>query len=109
MRVYVVWVPMLEMDEAAAVSEAVKYLPDQRATHYWDGKGVLKDAYSKVLQIGQPAWDVYLAYGKEAEWQATPPAPSYWMHQLSLLGQESRLDGDTFAAEVNKLLSQDAK
>lgn len=108
-RVYVVWVPMLQMDEAAAVPEAVKFLPDPRATHFWDDKGVLKESYAKVLQIKQPAWDVYFAYGKDAEWQAEPPAPAYWMHQLRQLGQERRLDGDTFTAEVNKLLTQGAK
>jgi hypothetical protein len=111
-RVYVVWVPMLEMDEAAAVAEAMKYMPDQRVSHFWDAKGVLKEAYANVLQFdeGQPAWDVYFAYGRDAEWKADrPPDPTYWMHQLGQLGQERRLDADKFAIEVNKLLSTSDK
>ncbi|MFL6335031.1 MAG: hypothetical protein ACJ754_17100 [Pyrinomonadaceae bacterium] len=111
-RAYVVWVPMLEMDEAAAVAEATKFLPDRRVRHFWDAKGTLKEAYASVLQLGegQTAWDVYFAYGRDAEWKAErPPDPAYWMHQLSQLGQERRLDPTQFAAEVNKLLSPGVK
>src|SRR3712207_370608 len=108
-RVYTVWVPMLRMDEAAAVTEAMKYMPDRRVSHYWDGQGVLKGAYATVLKFeeGQPAWDVYFAYDRDDEWKAElPPDPAFWMHQLRQLGQERRLDPDLFAAEVNKLLSR---
>lgn len=109
-RVYVVWVPMLEMDQAGAVAEATKYLPDRRVRHFWDAKGVLKEAFSAVLQIEQPAWDVYFAYDRDAEWKTErPPDPAYWMHQLRQLGQERRLDPDLFATEVNKLISPSNK
>lgn len=105
-RVYVVWVPMLEMDQAGAVAEATKYLPDARVSHFWDARGALKEAYAPVLQIEQPVWDVYLAYDREAEWKTgQPPHPRYWMHQLGRLGQERRLNPALFAAEVNKLRS----
>jgi hypothetical protein len=109
-RAYVVWVPMLPMDAAGAVAEATKYMPDRRVSHFWDAEGVLKKDYAAVLQLEQPAWDVYFAYGRDAEWKAErPPDPAYWMHQLSQLGQERRLDPEQFAAEVNKLLSQGGK
>jgi hypothetical protein len=57
------------------------------------------------LKLGddQPAWDVYLAYGRDAEWRNEPPVPAYWMHQLRL-DPERRLDGDRLAAEITKLL-----
>ena len=111
-RAYVVWVPMLAMDEAASVAEATKFMPDRRASHFWDGAGILKKAYASVLQFdeGQPAWDVYFAYGRDAEWKAElPPDPAFWMHQLRQLGQERRLDPAQFTAEVNKLLSPGGK
>lgn len=105
LRVYAVWAPSLASDEERVVSEATKYLPDKRVRHFWDGDEVLKKAYSPVLGLDGPAWDVYLAYDRNATWKDAPPAPQYWMHQLRL-APGLRLDGDTFAAEINKLLGQ---
>lgn len=106
LRVYSVYVPILESDNEASVASASKRLPDSRVTFYWDAKGELTQSYSRVLQLGEdrPAWDVYLVFDRTAEWKAEPPAPSSWMHQLRGVSAERRLNGETLATELKKLL-----
>lgn len=83
---------------------ATAKIPDDRARHYWDAEGKLKLAYQRVMKIDKPAWDVYYAYGRGAEWKREPPEPDYWMHQLRGLPAERMLDGDKLAVELRKLL-----
>jgi hypothetical protein len=84
----------------------MKTLPDSRVVFYWDAKGELTKSYSRVLQLGddRPAWDVYLVFDRAAEWKAEPPVPNFWMHQLRGVSAERRLDGETLATELKKLL-----
>ena len=106
LRVYSVYVPILESDNEASVTSAMKRLPDNRVAFYWDGKGELTKSYSRVLQLGEdrPAWDVYFVFDRTAEWKAEPPAPNSWMHQLRGVTAERRLDGERLASELKKLL-----
>lgn len=111
-RVYAVYLPILRGDEEATVPSAIKRLPDTRVSFYWDGKGELGESYAPVLQLreGQPAWDVYMAFNRDAEWKNDPPpAPDYWMHQLGGVAPERRLEGTKFAEETNKLLNAGKK
>jgi hypothetical protein len=64
-RVYSVWVPILDNDAERWVPNAMKRLPDRRVSHYWDGKGELVEAYKTILPTKQAdtgeyvkAWDV---------------------------------------------------
>ncbi len=106
LRVYSVYVPILTSDSEASVPSAMKKLPDSRVVFYWDAKGELTKSYSRVLQLGEdrPAWDVYLVFGRSAEWKTEPPAPNFWMHQLHGVSAERRLDGDGLAVEIRKML-----
>lgn len=61
----------------------MKRLPDKRVSYFWDGKGELGKSFSAVLHLGQPAWDLYLAFNRDAEWKKKPPVPAYWIHQTS--------------------------
>jgi len=101
-----VYVPILENDNEASVASARKRLPDSRVAFYWDAKGELTKSYSRVLQLGEdrPAWDVYLVFDRTAEWKAEPPAHRYWMHQLRGISAERRLNGETLASDLKKLL-----
>jgi hypothetical protein len=69
-RVYAVYLPILRGDEESTVPSAIKKLSDNRVSFYWDGKGELGQSYAPVLQLrkGQPAWDVYMAFNRDAEW-----------------------------------------
>jgi hypothetical protein len=87
LRVYVVWVPILPDDDAAAASRAARGFTDGRVTHYWDPHLALGDALGDGLalpsrKVGRPhgpAWDVYLLFGRGARWGE---GPSFWMQQL---------------------------
>ena len=105
LRIYVVWVPIGITDLQLTVPRAMKRVTDPRVQHFWDVGGTLSKDYGRVLGLGQkqPAWDVFFLFDRQAEWTDQPPAPTYWMHQLDL-APERRLNGDTFTAEVNKLL-----
>lgn len=100
------YVPILDSDNETSVPSAMKRLPDSRVIFYWDAQGELTKGYSHVLQLGddRPAWDVYLVFNRAAEWKAEPPVPNYWMHQLRGVSAERRLDGETLATELKKLL-----
>ncbi len=106
LRVYSVYVPILRGDTEENLPSAIKRLPDSRVVFFWDSKGELTQSYSSVLKLrtGQPAWDVYMVFDREAEWKAEPPAPNYWMHQLGGVAPERRLNGDTLATEIKKVL-----
>lgn len=108
LRAYVVWVPKLAGHERD-VPIATRFVPDSRATHYWDESAGLVHGYDAVLSLGEDAWDVYMVYGPDARWPgATPPAPDFWMHQLgSPLHPRVHgpvLDPAVFAAHADSLL-----
>ena len=107
LRVYSVYVPILRGDDEASVSSAINRLSDSRVVSFWDGKGEVAQSYSPVLKLkaGLPAWDVYMVFDREADWKTQPPAPNYWMHQLGGVAPERRLNGDTLAAEIKKVLN----
>jgi len=109
LRAYVVWVPQLGGQEAD-VPVATRFVPDARATHYWDGTGGTMRGYRATLGISEDAWDVYMVYGPLARWDRdVPPSPVFWMHQL---GSEDEprvqgpyLDPGVFAAQVDRILN----
>jgi len=106
-RVYAVWVPILDSDGETTVGRASTRLPDSRVTRYWDGKGELVKSFARVLALGErPAWDVYMLYGPEAEWKSDPPMPDSWMHQLRGVDESRRLNGETLAAELAALVER---
>ena len=106
-RVYAVWSSILMSDFRIAVGRATKRLPDERVSHYWDGRGELVKTYGRVLKLGDDdtAWDVYYVYGRDAEWKDEPPPPGFFMDQVGLPGGQP-LDGDKLAAEIRRLLQQ---
>jgi hypothetical protein len=94
-----VWVPKRQGHESD-VPLATKFVPDARATHFWDASGLLVHGYDPVLGLGQDAWDVYLLYGPTARWDGpAPPRPDFWMHQINTAAGP-RLDPDVFAARA---------
>lgn len=41
LRVYAVYLPVLDGDQESRVASAAKYIPDSRVSYFWDGKGEL--------------------------------------------------------------------
>lgn len=58
---------------------------DPRVRHFYDPFPVHRagKAFAKELLTQGPAWDIYLFYEKGLTWEALPPKPTEWMHQLS--------------------------
>jgi len=84
-------------------------MSDSRAMRFFDSEARAGKLYSSILQLplGLRAWDVYLVFGPEVRWEGSPPAPTYWMHQLGRAGPaELRLDGERLALVVSGLLSK---
>ncbi|MSP61548.1 MAG: hypothetical protein EXR72_14660 [Myxococcales bacterium] len=116
LRVYIVWVPILDRDDRSAAQQATPMLDDRRATQFFDGSGQLARSLGAVLAIPPRAeesartgiaWDVYLAYPRGARFGDGPPLPSLWMHQLSQVdpGRAPRLDGEVLRARIAALLT----
>ena len=117
LRAYVVWIPILPGDDAAAAERAAASVHDARATQLWDGGRALGDALGRVL--GLPArgagraygvaWDVYLLYPRGARWPGAAgelTRPAMWMQQLDDVGPDvaPELDGRALRAEVEASL-----
>jgi hypothetical protein len=96
--------------EETDVGVATRLVPDERATHYWDGAGYTMAAFRNVLGISEDVWDVYLLYGPDARWDgAVPPLPDFWMHQLGSRNnprvEGPWLDTDELAGRASALLN----
>jgi hypothetical protein len=96
--------------EEKDVGVATRLVPDERATHYWDGTGYTMTAFRSVLGISEDVWDLYLAYGPDARWEGeVPPAPDFWMHQLGSRNsprvEGPWFDAEEFARRANALMS----
>ncbi len=102
---FIVWVPQLHGTRRDAM-QASRIIDDRRTRHYWDGSYASGPAFERTLAIGEPAWDVYLAYAPGIRWTTDfPPRPTYWMHQLGV-SNAPRLDATVFAEHVRDLTPQ---
>jgi hypothetical protein len=74
LRVFTVWLPALATDERFEVADL---LVDRRVEHFWDGGNLVGDAVRERVGApeGQLLWDVFLAFGPDARWTGSPPAP----------------------------------
>ena len=100
--VYAVWLPVLGIDSKASLPQATKRFSDPRVRHYWDAKAELGQLYSSILKADGVAWDVYLLFGRDAEWKDKPPVPVFVMDKIDLPNGK-RLDGDELARELSAL------
>lgn len=99
---------MLEEDDFAATNLAKEKYSDPRIKHYWDAERKLGGLLSQTLKIKRSiAWDVYLLYPPDHLWQAElPPAPKFWMHQLSGEDETLHLEEDTFTETLKTMIGE---
>ena len=101
--VSIVWVNVLKGDGMDAARRAADDMTaDPRIRHFYDPSNRSGQAISRRLGWKWvTAWDIYLFYEKEADWQADPPPPTHWMHQLSYLFWDAHLrTGDELVGEL---------
>lgn len=110
LAVDVIWTPVLRSDRGIP-PDARKRLPDARVRHWWDRDRWAQQAFRDALKLpaGTPAWDVYLVYPPGTRWTGTaPPVPTFFMHQLRVLGEQGQLHGPTLKSAVAAALGRDA-
>jgi hypothetical protein len=75
---------MLEGDDEARADESAGRLdPRSLATHFHDPDAAIGRQVAAALEgEGEIAWDIYLLFPAEAEWEGAPPTPVEWVHQL---------------------------
>lgn len=109
----------MDSDSYQHAQQAQALLPDSRTRHWWDGRLALGRGYRRILPLGAEckfAWDVYLLYrpgdkrfrytlledGKKG-WM--PPAPDFWMHQLSCMTREQYFDSKILRENIEAMLA----
>jgi copper chaperone CopZ len=105
---FVVWLPMLSGDNVNAAQIQAGSFTDRRVVQRWDEHRLAGAEFSKTLKLKGDAWDVYLLYAPGVKWTgATPPAPTFWMHQLRAehgADQKLCLNPAAMTAKVQDLL-----
>ncbi len=106
--VHVVWLPVLEEDDAEAAEIAARSIESRRVMRqYWDDDRSISSAAHTVLDLAsrwrRVAWDLYLFYRSGVGWAAPLPVPDVWLHQLDIADQPS-LDEQTLAGVLAELL-----
>ena len=67
---------------AARIQAAVNTAP--HLYQGWDSERHIGNVFQRTLRLTCSAWDVYLLYPPGVLWnEDAPPAPTFWMHQLS--------------------------
>lgn len=112
LRIYVVWAPVLSRMSpeglAGAARSASRRLADARAQHFLDPEWNLSKPYAALLPglrlpPEEPAWDVYLVFESGVRWEAKPPVPTDWMHQLDAGPPPLHLDAKKLAGRIDAL------
>lgn len=106
-KVYVVWTPVLREDDRTTANEATQLIEDNRVQQFWDDDKSLGLSFGKIVTLPRKrtlAWDVYLIFDQESQWQDQPPVPADWMHQLGI--DEKTLDGKKLLESVQRLVRQ---
>jgi hypothetical protein len=105
LRGFIVWLPMVATDAAPAADSEAALFDDARVAHVWDPDRRAGLLYEKTLGLSRTAWDVYLVYGSDVAWSGeSPPAPTFWMHQLYGAPHDLLLDPDRLTADVRRAL-----
>lgn len=108
LRVFLMWIPMLEEDNLEAAITHSKEIADSRLTQGWDSSRKIGKLFAKTLSLQKTAWDVYLIYARGTNWIGDGPrSPTFWMHQLtSDPGADSslHLNDEVFFGRLSELL-----
>lgn len=109
-RAYVIWLPIFGGDFEGESRKLSKTFPDRRVSYFRDAESLTGDLWETILKTGrETAWDVYLLYGAAARWDDKPPAPGFWMHQLTGVTNGPRLDEAVFTAKLKEMLANSDK
>ncbi len=104
---FVVWLPMLPGDSLKSAQVASGLARDPRTTQLYASDKQMFRALGQPLGLnGEVAWDVYLAFGRDAHAEDSLPAPDFFMHQLHPLPERLFLNGQSLRAQIVRLLQE---
>jgi hypothetical protein len=104
-NVYVIWDPIFGGDFDGEAKKLSKGFPDKRVSYFKDPDSLAGKLWKHVLKLDNDiAWDVYLLYGADAQWDKEPPQPAFWMHQLYGVTKAPRFDEPIFEAKLKEML-----
>lgn len=104
LRAHIVFLPMFPGDNKDRALTRTKEFDDPRVSYYWDADRVTGSEWQKVLGIDRTAWDVYLLYGRNTDWNGSTPKPAFWMHQLEGITKAPCLNKAELGDKVRELL-----
>jgi hypothetical protein len=107
--VYVIWDPIFGGSFDREAKKLSGSFPDKRVSYFKDPNSLAGNLWERVLKTqneSEIAWDVYLLYGADAEWDKEPPQPGFWMHQLRGVTQAPRLDVPALTAKLKDMLGE---
>jgi hypothetical protein len=100
-----VFMPLVSGDNRNAALELSTEFVDSRVRYFWDPDRFTGFHWQPILGLNNLAWDVYLIYGAEANWEQNPAIPNFWMHQLRA-ANAPRLNQEEFQIKILELLGK---
>ena len=83
-RVIIVWTNMLKTDDKENAYKAASMFRDPSIVQYFDAENKFGDLVAQHLSPkGEKAWDIYMFFDKDTEWNKSIPRPFDYAHQLS--------------------------
>jgi hypothetical protein len=107
LQVFVFWAPIHRGDYRSVAEERASESYDPRMAQIWDVNGLTAYLWESVLGVNTLVWDVYMLYGKDAQWTGEPTPPVFWMHQREDM-PGNFFNQAQFEAKVRELLKRAA-
>jgi copper chaperone CopZ len=86
--VIILWTNMLKTDDKENAYMAASMFKNPNIVQFYDAENKFGDIVARSLNPkGEKAWDIYLFYDRETEWQKSLPRPFDYAHQLSPTNQ----------------------
>lgn len=84
LRLFIVWTKIQEIDSIEVAEKISKmFKTDPRVIHFYDAEQFVGRAIAEGFggNYGEVAWDVYIFYDGEDQWENRLPVPIDWCHQ----------------------------
>ncbi len=82
--VMIVWTNMLKTDDQRNARKAASLFNDENIAQFFDAENKFGDIIARRLSPqGEKAWDIYLFFDKDTQWNQDFPRPFDYAHQLS--------------------------
>ena len=84
LRAIIVWTNMLKSDGKEKAYYAASMFNDPSIVQFYDAENKFGDMVARKLNPkGEKAWDIYMFYDKDVQWNNAIPRPFDYAHQLS--------------------------